>query len=254
MLNPNVEGIYETKTPLKFRAINELGCLIKPKKSKIPRHEQALGRIYSLDELEVLTGHNSPYLPSGSYERLYLLHSYTGQRHVFTYFCFPLKQIVMGCVLPTGKEKVESLGTSEVQSMKTTMLSQLQELELDEEAEFVDWEIVRYFTTTSLKNCLGEFDKLFAEYRAKNKVSTLVLLQSVKSPDQLANLGLKNMVKEFPIICVDVDPSDNKFAALGWQQQAFRQMVQRFTEIGQWLLNRITLARYSLLPICNLGG
>lgn len=78
LLNPNVEGIYETKTPLKFRAINELGCLIKPKKSKIPRHEQALGRIYSLDELEVLSGHNSPYLPTGSYERIYMLHSYTG--------------------------------------------------------------------------------------------------------------------------------------------------------------------------------
>ena len=48
----------------------------------------------------------------------------------------------MGCVLPTGREKVEN---QELQSMKASMLAQLQELELDEEEEFSDWEIVRYF-------------------------------------------------------------------------------------------------------------
>lgn len=52
MLNQNIEGIYETKVPAKFRALIELGAIVRPKKSLIPRNEQALGRTYKLKELE----------------------------------------------------------------------------------------------------------------------------------------------------------------------------------------------------------
>lgn len=39
LLSSSVEGIYETQMPLAFRAINELGCLIRPRKQLIPRNE-----------------------------------------------------------------------------------------------------------------------------------------------------------------------------------------------------------------------
>jgi hypothetical protein len=45
-MNKNVEGIYETKLPLQFRALMDLGCIVKPRKSVIPKSEQALGRVY----------------------------------------------------------------------------------------------------------------------------------------------------------------------------------------------------------------
>lgn len=48
LLSENVEGIYETKVPPKFRALMELGNQIKPIKSKIPRNEQAYGRTYRI--------------------------------------------------------------------------------------------------------------------------------------------------------------------------------------------------------------
>lgn len=41
LLNNNIEGIYETKMPLKFRAVADLGCVVRPRKNKIPPHEQA---------------------------------------------------------------------------------------------------------------------------------------------------------------------------------------------------------------------
>lgn len=53
LLNHTVEGVYETKVPLLFKAIMELGCLVRPRPSVIPRHEQALGRTYRLHELEL---------------------------------------------------------------------------------------------------------------------------------------------------------------------------------------------------------
>ena len=76
LLSNNIEGIYETKMPLKFRAINELGCLIRPRKNKIPKNEQALGRVYSINELDIksYSMQDSPYLPAHSFEKIYLLH------------------------------------------------------------------------------------------------------------------------------------------------------------------------------------
>ena len=52
LLNQNVEGIYETKVPAKFRALIELSSIVQPRKSQIPRSEQALGRTYRIKELE----------------------------------------------------------------------------------------------------------------------------------------------------------------------------------------------------------
>lgn len=39
LMNPTVEGVYETKTPLQFKAISEMGCLVRPIANKIPRNE-----------------------------------------------------------------------------------------------------------------------------------------------------------------------------------------------------------------------
>jgi hypothetical protein len=38
--------------PLTFRAINDLGCMVKPLQHKIDRKEQAIGRVFSMQELE----------------------------------------------------------------------------------------------------------------------------------------------------------------------------------------------------------
>jgi hypothetical protein len=37
--------------PLIFKAVMELGCLVRPR--TIPKNEQALGRTYKISELEV---------------------------------------------------------------------------------------------------------------------------------------------------------------------------------------------------------
>ncbi len=39
LLNHTVEGVYETKMPLLFRALMDLGCMVKPRYSVIPRTE-----------------------------------------------------------------------------------------------------------------------------------------------------------------------------------------------------------------------
>ena len=37
LMNPNTEGIYETKVPIKFKSLIELSAIIRPIKKMIPR-------------------------------------------------------------------------------------------------------------------------------------------------------------------------------------------------------------------------
>jgi DNA polymerase epsilon subunit 1 len=39
LLSHTVEGVYETKMPLLFKAVMELGCIVRPRTAVIPRHE-----------------------------------------------------------------------------------------------------------------------------------------------------------------------------------------------------------------------
>ena len=162
LLSSNIEGIYETKMPLKFRAINELGCLIKPRKNKIQKHEQALGRIYSIDELEMKnhTMNSSPYLPSGSFEKLYLLHSNQTNKHVFGFFCFSTKQIHITIVNPAGPKKQENV-PAEIAAMKNAMAKQMEEIE--NSLDFIEWEVLTNNVYNELKTALLNVERQFAD-------------------------------------------------------------------------------------------
>ena len=110
LLNHNVEGVYETKLPLLFRAIMDLGCLVKPRIAVIPRNEQALGRTYKIHELEVRAAHQvgggeSAYMPSSSYEKICLLHSSSGNRHFWGLFLGASKDITFYVVNPAVANK-----------------------------------------------------------------------------------------------------------------------------------------------------
>jgi DNA polymerase epsilon subunit 1 len=88
LTNQNIEGVYETKLPLLFRAVMDLGCLIKPRANQIPKHEQALGRVYKMNELEVKTHLPSggEYLPSTTYEKIFIVHSGSPSRSMWAVF------------------------------------------------------------------------------------------------------------------------------------------------------------------------
>jgi hypothetical protein len=68
LINQNIEGVYESKTPLRFRALQQLSCLLRPKKSQISVGEMALSREYTMEELEAIPSKSDdPYLPDGSF-------------------------------------------------------------------------------------------------------------------------------------------------------------------------------------------
>lgn len=63
-----------------------------------------------------------------------------------------------------------------------------------------DWEIQNQTTFNDLSLGLKLIDKLFLDYKSKNKSATIVVLQSEIPPERLQFLGLKTMVTDFPVI------------------------------------------------------
>ena len=102
LLAHTVEGVYETKMPLLFKAIMELGCLVKPRLQAIDRKEQALGRLYKVNELEVRNFDAGSYLPSSAFDRIYLLHASQGNRHFWGLFLEASKDITFYIVNPVA--------------------------------------------------------------------------------------------------------------------------------------------------------
>lgn len=83
-LQPSVEGVYESKVPLLFRALMGLGsvCLLTRKAAKRANDSEL-----HLDDLQVRKSKDSsPYLATAGLRYLYLYHSFTGDRHVIGLF------------------------------------------------------------------------------------------------------------------------------------------------------------------------
>jgi hypothetical protein len=92
LMNQNTEGIYETKVPIKFKALVELCTIVKPFKNVIKQGQQAISRVCKLSELENIHLHTQ-YMPSTLYSRIYLGHSHNGNRHFWSLFIQATKEI-----------------------------------------------------------------------------------------------------------------------------------------------------------------
>lgn len=247
LLSSNIEGIYETKVPPNFRALMTLGNVVRPIKSMLPRNEQALGRTYKMSELEIIGNKMTEvYLPQASFQRFYVLHSYTGNRHFFGVFCEATHEICFYCVNPALKATMQATGQLNLEAAFTKTLQ-----DLEVEVDFASWQVIDQNSVVELTQAIKLVEQKLVEYRAKNKASTLLVLQSDHTSERLSMMGLRSL-SEFPIVKCPVVVGDNEYPALDWVRYAVKNMTARFTEVGVWLSQKIDFSRYTVIPICNL--
>lgn len=79
--DPQVEGVYETQTPLWLRAVLHIGCVTK---MSIPDPKLAASNKFRLNDLEFVSTSAHPYLTSGvaSLRRVYLYYATDKTRYV----------------------------------------------------------------------------------------------------------------------------------------------------------------------------
>ena len=67
-------------------------------------------------------------------------------------------------------------------------------------------------------------------------------------------MGLPTLANDFPCMKCPQISSDNDFPALDWIRFACKNMTVRFTEVNDWIKEKINFSRYSYVPVCNLEG
>ena len=135
-------------------------------------------------------------------------------------------------------------------NLKNTFASGLEEL--DQEIEFAAWQVIDPHFVQELPVALKLIEQKLQEHKSKNKGATILVLQSTFEADWLQLNGLPSLANEYPVMKFGIIQSDNDYPALHWIQNACKNMTLRFTEVGDWVDNRVCYARYSFMPVCNL--
>lgn len=106
MLDPQVEGVYETQVSLLFRAYLKLGCVCRVLRSAVGTDT------FSLDELEMVNISKQPYLPANSMKHLYFYQhkAASGVRQMMALFLNPLKECVVVVVDTVRTNLMPNLG------------------------------------------------------------------------------------------------------------------------------------------------
>ena len=81
----------------------------------------------------------------------------------------------------------------------------------------------------------------------------MLVLQSSKTTEELQVKGLASLLNEFPVLKLAPLEGDNDFPSLDWIRHACRKSIETHLNACQEVANEIQRARYSFIPVCNLG-
>ena len=92
MVDPNVEGVYESKIPLLFKSILDYGCQVRYKDNKTPIHNLNK-HVFNYADFEQRTLFDDNYLSGNEFSIYYLYHSNLDSKHFFALFFFQKQEV-----------------------------------------------------------------------------------------------------------------------------------------------------------------
>lgn len=253
----NIEGVYELQVPLLNRALVRLGCTVSVR----PRvaQQKVLDASFDLEDLKHESKSKDEYLSSDvSLNYLFLYHSSSenGNRQIFGLFSHQLATMWVFIVDPGQNrdavpnirrlynDKLTERGSS--QATQATQLAGMADL-----LEYSDKMEVRLTLHSRERDALSGLNRAFREYQDQRKGSTIVALQSAHTPRYLQMQGL-SISQDFPILSVPFHAKDNTFPAISWQSYSLPRMMDHFFNLNDFLKDRVSLARYGDVPLCNI--
>ncbi|CAN4107239.1 unnamed protein product [Withania somnifera] len=235
LADPEVEGIYETKVPLEFSAILQMGCVCKVDKTAKKRNPQDG---WSLSELHMKTTTECPYLDQ-SIASFYLYHSMSDVRAIYVGH-FPASKMVHVVVVNPFQNKELSPHILERHFYEACQTLSGQPITQKGGISFkVDY--VGY-----IKDAERILQKAINEHRHHGPAVAMIECPNA----HLLKSGIRAL-EDFPCISIPCNARDSQYQALGWQNVAAKIGMQRCATSSQWLDERITLARYAHVPVGN---
>lgn len=237
LADPEVEGIYETKVPLEFNAILQVGCVCKVDKAAKKRNSHDG---WNLSELHMKTTTECPYLDQ-SIAFFYLYHSISeGRAMYFGYF--PSSRTISVVVVNPYQNKELSPSILEKQYREACQAMSI-DPPLPQNGSIFKVEYVGY-----VKDAEKIMQRTINGHRPQHHAPVLAVLEC---PDvHLMKSGIR-VLDDFPCVNIPSNARDSNYQALGWQIVAAKIGMQRCAASSQWLSERISLSRYAHVPLGN---
>lgn len=236
LADPEIEGIYETKLPLDFNAILQLGCVCKVEKSAKERNAQDG---WSLNELHMKTTTECPYLEQ-SISFFYLYHSISAGRAVYLVY-FPSSETLLVLVVNPYQNKDLSPAILERQFREACQALSSKPPPQNDILYKVDY-------VGHVKDAEKILQREINEHRHQYSGPIIALIECPDVPYMKAGIQSLN---DLPCISIPFNARDNQYQLLSWQHPAAKIAVQRCAASSQWLNERISLSRYAHVPLGN---
>ncbi|KAL2328488.1 hypothetical protein Fmac_021915 [Flemingia macrophylla] len=238
LADPDVEGIYETKVPLEFNAIVQLGCVCKVDRTA---NRRSLQEPWNLSELHMKTTTECAYLEQ-SIPFFYFYHSISEGRAIYVGY-FPSSKAITVVVVNPYQNKDLSLTFLERQFQDACQASSV-EPPLRNDINFkVEYVAHVNDAETAMQRAINGHS-----HGRENHAPMVALIECPNV--QLVKSGIR-ILDEFPCLSVPYNARDSQYQILGWQQVAAKTGMQRCAASIQWLNKRIALSKYAHVPLGN---
>lgn len=262
-----VEGVYEGKVPLLFRAILNIGCVSQVKKD-VHTSGSSNSNSYKIENFQC-SSDMDPYLypKDYSFKRIYLY--YTTDKTKRSGFgaigMFIIdKEIVDDSNSSSSSNEgndrrlVSRRGFVWISNGRYTLDSAKPQYQKicesipDTSKNFKEFpKIITSFTSSMVDALKGCNDKLSSYLRERNG-PTLVIVQG--SMNQRQWRKKLSYLQDFPLAIAPHNTTDDMFPAMQWRDYVASRMLKRFNYLPVWYNDCLRCARFSRIPLCNLGN
>ena len=283
LINPVIEGVYETKIPLSFTMIREYGNNIKLKNKndiKINNVNNIFNFDYNDFDTKFFNNNNNNNNINENINnineiennihahinKIYFYYSNCGSRHFIVILRFDIFKCNVYIINPL-------ISNIEIPSLKKMIISHIKEIQLEfnvDEINDSNNNNNKYFefdietiTKKDLKQTLKEINTYLFSILHNNisnnnlpknfSIPNIILFQSTLSVLKLIQLGL-NSLNFFPIFLLNFNIEDNEFPALDWIKYCTNKFTEHYIDLSSIYSLRSSISIYCNIPICNLSN
>ncbi|KAK6638721.1 hypothetical protein RUM43_006988 [Polyplax serrata] len=254
--SPDVEGIYETKVPLDFRLIVQLGCLISVDRAEINKRIRSGSKDadnFTLNQLNFVSIHpTSPYLKKSDagtlpFKTIFLYQhsSKNSQKSIYGVFLEGSKSVHVYLLDTVKNIQVPNLQNVYVKERGNKISKGFNESDLP--TEDMNFEV---HAANNPKEVYKSIQHVLSAYKSERPGASVILLQTFLDCSTVTTLmpGLL----DFPIVKFHTRDPETLYSTMEWQKLGTKLMINHFLNANTILNATLEQSRYFHAPIGNV--
>lgn len=245
----NVDGVYELNISARTRAMFRLGASCTFDDSLPGALGKALEEGFELHTLrrKHMSGN---YLMGNPFVITFMYHVVVANKHLFALISSDKMQANV-LILNNSKD---SRGMPNMNQEYVAQLNHRKKQDSNELSGYFKYMDTVSFDVEQGNNVKSLHKKLSAHLRKLRSETSGARLVIVQSPESDSIEAEVEELRAFPVITMQPRRSDNSFPVLAWEETYMKRLMRRYLDCSAWLAERIRMARYSEIPLCELEG